>query len=80
MVAPAQVSPAAKNKAARKTTASGWPVHSFRSLLNDLATIAKNRVLASHLHHPQPFDIITRPTPLQTQIFKLLGVRLERTQ
>ena len=80
VVAPAQVSPAAKNKAARKITAAGWPVHSFRSLLNDLATIAKNRVVSSQLADAQPFDIITRPTALQAEIFKLLGVRLERTQ
>ncbi len=80
VVAPAQVSPSAKNKAAHKITAAGWPVHSFRSLLNDLATIAKNRVVTSQLNHAQPFDIITRPTALQDEIFKLLGVRLERTQ
>ena len=80
VVAPAQVSPSAKNKAARKITAAGWPVHSFRSLLNDLATIAKNRVVTSQLANPQPFDIITRPTAIQAETFKLLGVRLERTQ
>ena len=80
MVAPAQVSPSAKNKAARKITATGWPVHSFRSLLDDLATIAKNRVVTSQLADAQPFDIFTRPTALQAEIFKLLGVRLERTQ
>ncbi len=80
VVAPAQVSPAAKDKADRKITASGLPVHSFRSLLKDLATIAINRVVTPQLPDPQPFDIITRPTPLQAQILKLLGVRLERTQ
>ena len=80
VVAPALVSPSAKNRAARKITATGWPVHSFRSLLNDLSTIAKNRVVSSQLPNPQPFDIITRPTALQAETFKLLGVRLERTQ
>ena len=80
VVAPAQVSLSAKDKAGRKTTSTGWPVHSFRSMLDDLATITKNRVVTSGLANAQPFDVITRPTPLQCQVFKLLGVRLERTQ
>ena len=43
-VAPAQVSPAAKNKAASRQTADGHPVHSFRTLLQDLATLTRNVV------------------------------------
>jgi len=35
-VAAAKVSPAAQSKTARKRTAEGHPVHSFRSLLHDL--------------------------------------------
>ena len=38
VVAPAEVSPSAQDKARRKRTASGEPVHSFRTLLDDLAT------------------------------------------
>ena len=79
VVARAQVSPGAQDKARRKRTASGEPVHSFRTLLDDLATIAKNRVVAP-LADAEPFDLITRPTALQRRAFKLLGVRLERTQ
>ena len=79
IVAPAEVSPSAQDKARRKRTASGEPVHSFRTLLDDLATIAKNRVVAP-LANAEPFDLITRPTALQRRAFKLLGVRLERTQ
>ena len=79
IVAPAEVSPAAKDKARRKRTASGWPVHSFRTLLDDLATIARNRVVACHAD-AEPFEIVTRPTALQREAFKLLGVRLERSQ
>ena len=30
--------------------------------------------------HAKPFDLITRPTALQRKAFKLLGVRLQRTQ
>ena len=79
VVAPAEVSPSARNKALTKRTASGESVHSFRTLLDDLATIAKNRVVAP-LAAAEPFDLITRPTALQRRAFKLLGVRLERTQ
>src|SRR5208283_25176 len=44
IVAPAQRSPTAKAKALTKQTADGIKVHSFQSLLGDLATIAKNRI------------------------------------
>ena len=79
IVAPAEVSPSAKDKARSKRTAAGLPVHSFRTLLDDLATIAKNRVVA-RLPDAEPFDLITRPTALQREAFKLLDVRLERSQ
>ena len=61
VVAPAEVSPSAQDKARRKRTASGEPVHSFRTLLDDLATVANNRVVAP-LADAKPFDLITRPT------------------
>ena len=79
VVAPAEVSPSAQDKARSKRTASGESVHSLRSLLDDLATITKNRVVTP-LAGAEPFELITRPTALQRKAFKLLGVRLERTQ
>ena len=79
VVAPAEASPSAQDKARSKRTASGESVHSFRSLLDDLATITKNRVVAP-LAGAEPFELITRPTALQRKAFTLLGVRLERTQ
>ncbi len=79
IVAPAQVSPSARDKARTKRTADGWPVHSFRTLLDDLGTIVRNRV-AARLPGAEPFDVVTRPTALQREAFKLLGVRIERTQ
>ena len=79
VVAPAEVSPSAKDKARSKRTASGERVHSFRTLLDDLATIAKNHVVAP-LAGAEPFELITRPTAHQRRAFTLLGVRLERTQ
>ena len=74
IVAPAKVSEAAKEKARGKRTANGHPVHSFRTLLGDLATIAKNRVVP-RLPGAEPFEVLTRPTALQREAFKLLGVR-----
>ena len=60
-----------------------WCNHRFKvtltELLDDLATVANNRVVAP-LADAKPFDLITRPTTLQRKAFKLLGVRLERTQ
>ena len=75
VVAPAAVSESAREKARSKRTADGLPVHSFRTLLGDLATVAKNRVVPK-LSGSEPFETITRPTKLQRQALALLGVRL----
>ena len=79
IVGPAQVSEAAKAKARSKRTADGRRVHSFRSLLGDLATIVKNRVVPQ-VPGAEPFEVLTRPTALQREAFRLLGVHLERSQ
>jgi len=75
VVAPAEVSRTAKQKARSKRTADGQPVHSFRTLLEDLATIVRNQV-APKIPGARPFTIVTRPTPLQQQALDRLGVRL----
>jgi transposase len=74
VVAPAPRSQSAKNKVQKKRTATDFPVHSFQSLLKDLATIVKNRVQAKLPGTPVTFDKITCPTPLQQKAFDLLGV------
>ncbi|MBI2239001.1 MAG: IS1634 family transposase [Actinobacteria bacterium] len=66
-------SASATSKARSKRTEDGQSVHSFRSLLADLATVAANRIEPKEPGIP-PFDIITTPTPLQERAFKLLGV------
>ena len=58
-----------------KRTLQGAPVHSFQTLLDDLATIAKNRIQPK-LTGAAPFEVITRPTALQRQALDLLGLRL----
>jgi Transposase DDE domain len=73
VVAPAQRSPQAQRKAITKLAADDTPLHSFHTLLSDLATVAKNRVQPNS-EHPVPFDLITAPTALQQRAFDLLGV------
>lgn len=78
-VAPAQPSPAAREKASTQRTTDGGTAHSFRTLLDDLATITRNRIQPK-LDPAQPFEMLTRPTALQKRAFELLGVKLECTQ
>jgi hypothetical protein len=73
VVAPAQRSPSAQLKAQRKRTEDDQPVHSFQTLLDDLATIVINRVRPRTAGLPD-FDKVTEPTPAQERAFKLLGV------
>jgi transposase len=75
VVAPARRSEQAEDKALTKRTDAGEPVQSFKSILRDLATIAKNRIQPKAPEAPS-FDIITKPTPLQQRALDLLGVQL----
>ena len=72
-VAAAKVSPAAHTKAARKHTADGRPVHSFRSLLHDLATLTRNLV---RFGDPPAVVIPARPTVLQQRAFDKLAIAI----
>ena len=72
-VAPAARSPRALAKAATKQTPGDLPVHSFATLLADLATICLNQIQPADPALPG-FRLVTTPTPLQRQAFELLGV------
>jgi hypothetical protein len=72
-VAPAARSPRALAKAATKHTPGDLPVHSFGSLLTDLATICLNTIVPADPALPG-FRLVTTPTALQRQAFELLGV------
>jgi len=72
-VAKAKVSPAARQKAMRKRTEDGQPVHSFRTLLQDLANLTRNSV---RFGDARPTTILSRPTPTQTRAFNLLGLKI----
>lgn len=75
VVAPAERSPRALEKARTKHTDEGHPVHSFQTLLKDLATIAKQSILPK-LTGAVPFRKITIPTSLQQKALDLLRVQL----
>ena len=66
IVAPAEVSPSAQDKARRKRTASGERVHSFRTLLDDLATVANNRVVAPLADAMPPRQHVDPLSPVST--------------
>jgi transposase len=71
-VSAAERSDTALAKAARKRTQDDYPVHSFTSLLADLATICVNHIQPAD--HLPTFTKITTPTPLQRRAFELLDV------
>jgi len=75
-VAPASRSPKALSKTHSKRTKDNLPVHSFATILADLATIVKNRVQPKLSKVEVTFDKITCPSPLQQEALDLLGVRL----
>jgi hypothetical protein len=57
---------------ARKRTEDDYPVHSFTSLLTDLATICANHIQPTN--DLPAFTKTTTPTPLQRRAFDLLAV------
>jgi hypothetical protein len=77
VVAKAERSPAAVAKQTTGRTEDGLPVHSFRTLLADLATLTRN-TLVTAIAPEQPFTLTARPTPLQQKARDLLA--LSRTQ
>jgi len=76
-VAPAEPSASVKAKKARRTTALGWPVHSFHTLLDDLATRGRN-LCAPQAHALQnaTFEMVTQPSPLQAEALRLVQLLL----
>ena len=74
VVAQAQRSKAAMKKQTTGLTEDGLPVHSFHSLLADLATLARNTITTAITPH-YPLTVLTRPTPVQQKAFDLLGIK-----
>lgn len=73
-VAPAQASASAKAKKANRVNADGVPVHSFETLLRELATRCRNTCRIPGDPTSTTFQQLTEPTPLQAHAFQLLGL------
>ena len=70
IVSPAERSPKAKSKDRLKRTTDGLPVHSFQTLLKDLATLTLNQVRVGE----QPVQMLATATPVQQRALQLLQV------
>ena len=73
-VAPAECSASAQAKKMDRVTADGFPVHSFQTLLRDLATRCRNTCRIPSDPNSTTFQQLTPPTPLQSRAFQLLGL------
>jgi transposase len=73
-VAPAEPSAAVQVKKQRKQTKEGFPVQSFSTLLQALATRCRNTCRVQAAKEALTFEQVTRATPLQARIFQCLGL------
>jgi transposase len=73
IVEPAPRSKAARAKDASKQTEDGMPVHSFRTMLKDLGTLAKNRVRLRGETGSEFYEL-THASPVQQRALDLLGI------
>jgi hypothetical protein len=72
-VAPAQRSDEALEKIAKRTLEDGSPVHSFRTLLQDLATVVRNTCITRGAKIASPaFQMVTTATDTQHRALQLL--------
>ena len=78
-VAKAVRSEHANHKDANKRADDGLPLHSFRTLLKDLGTLAYN-VTHTNVSPNTKIVVTTRPTPVQTKAFALLALNPACTQ
>ena len=73
-VAPPERSDEVLAKERDHLTPDGLRVSSFPTLMAELATLARNRVVPAGLGEEAAFDKLTEPTPLQVRAFELIGV------
>ena len=76
-VAPARRSAAAQAKASYQYDQAGQPYHSFRGLLEHLATLTRNQVRFAGTQATVP--MLTEPTSTQREAFHLLGAPIPLT-
>src|SRR6266581_252630 len=73
-VLPAQPTASAKARKATHTTQDGLPVHSFESLIAELASRARNTYRLKSDDSKLTFTQIPAPTPIQRRAYELLGL------
>ncbi len=73
-VAKAQPSEAAQRKKRSGETAEGFPVHSFSTLLNEMATLSRIRCRFTEGVPETAFTQFTEPDRFHRKVFELLGV------
>jgi transposase len=78
-VAKAVRSEHAKDKDKSKRADDGMPLHSFRTLLKDLGTLAYN-ITHTQVSPNTKIVLTTRPTPIQAKAFELLALNPACTQ
>jgi hypothetical protein len=79
IVAKAKRSTAAERKVHARRTDDGLPVHSFRSLIGDLATVTRN-TMAMADQRDATFVLYPQLTPVQAKAFQLLDVAVNCSQ
>ena len=78
-VAKTEPSEAVKAKKATKRNHDGFAVMGFAELVDCLGTLARNTVRAP-FHGDHSFVLYSKPTPIQTEAFRLLGLDPARVQ
>ncbi len=69
-------SKSAKSKDRKKRNENNLPLHSFRTLLDDLGTICLNKIECNFKSGKYSFEKITQPTTLQQKALDLLKISL----
>ena len=75
VVEPAQRSVSAETKARSKKTQDRFPVHSFQTLLEQMALLSKEWIQPK-VPGVEPFEKLSTPSALQQKALDLLGVKL----
>jgi len=70
----AEPSAAVQRKKSTRKSEQGLPLHSFRTLLQELGTQSLNQCVTHAQGKAHHFDMATSPTPLQQQAFTLLDL------
>jgi len=73
-VAPPRRSPSALAKERDHRTPDGLRAGSFATLMAELATLTRNRVVPAGADERAAFELLSEPTPLQARAFELIGV------